>query len=315
MIEARKNENALLLDRYRRMAEGKADAQEIGMYMRNEASLFERARGKSIFDFTQDESLDFQIAQENQKEGNLHKTDGTGYCCPACKNRGYFATKIKDYDEWVYAERECKCIQIRQTMLRVKFSGLGDIFNKCTLDTFNCKYEWQALVKDKAIQFLNSTVSCFYIGGASGSGKSHICTAIVGEMLKRSKRVNYLQWLDLVDDLNNTRFRQVDRYEKIMSDIKNADVLYIDDFLKGDNTVKPSSADIKLAYRIINARYVSSRTISGKRLVTVLSSEWNLEHVDGFDKATSGRINEMARGFVIRLDGDEKNQRKFICKE
>lgn len=305
MSEATKN-----IPIFRKLAQGQATPEEREFYMRTYADETEKRLNKTCFEFTAEEEMDWRIMSANAQEGDLHKTDGTGYFCRECKNKGYIAVKC----EGLYAERDCKCMNIRKALNQVKWSGLGDIFGKCTFKSFTCTQQWQALMKDKAIEFLTSDSTCFFVGGKSGAGKSHICTAIVGQLLKRGLSLNYMQWLDVVDDLNNTRYRQVERYEEIMNDLKNVEVLYIDDFLKGDNTVKPSSADIKLAYRIINARYVKSRADTTKRYITVISSEWLLSQIDGFDTATAGRIKEMAQNFVIRLEGADKNQRRFAAE-
>lgn len=293
---------------FRKLQCGEATSEERALYMRKYASGLEKKLNKPYFNFSHEEVLEYQISEENSKSGDINLTDGVGYDCKECKNRGYFAVRYKGG----YAERDCKCMNIRKVLNQVKWSGLGDIFKKCTFEKFDCRFQWQGLIKDKALEFLNSTSNCFYIGGTSGSGKSHICTAIVGRFLKQGKDINYVQWLDLVDDLNNTRYRQIEKYDEIMSRIKTAEVLYIDDFLKGDNAVKPSAADIRLAYKIINARYVISRASENKRYVTVISSEWKLPLINGFDRATGGRIAELANGFIVRLDGEEKNHRLAV---
>lgn len=295
---------------FMKLARGAGTAEDREHYMNKYANSYEKKLGKPYFEFTDEEELDYKIMCANLEAGDLNKMDGTGYDCRECWNKGFIA--VKQFG--VYAERECKCMNIRKTLNQVKWSGLGDIFKSCTFDTFNCRAQWQTEIKNKALEFLTSNSNCFYIGGSSGSGKSHICTAIVGRFLKQGKDVNYVQWLDIVDDLGNTRYRQVDRYESILNKIRNAEVLYIDDFLKGDNAVKPSSADIKLAYRIINARYVKSKAEQNKRYITVISSEWALAKIESFDIATGGRIAELARGFIIRLDGDDKNQRRLTCR-
>ena len=291
---------------FKNMAQHTATPSEKDHYMGKYAGNMEHKLHKPYFDFNDDEALDYHIAEVNKQSGDLHRTDGTGYYCAECKNRGYFGVKYQG----AYAEKDCKCIKIRQIIKQVKLSGLGDVFNKCTFDSFDCKQQWQGLVKDKALEFLKSKANCFYIGGTTGSGKSHICTAIVDSFLKQGKNIKYMQWLDALDELNNLRFRQVEKYEAILNEIRNVDVLYIDDFLKGDNAVKPSSTDIRFAYRVINSRYVVSRSASQKRYITVISSEWPLSQINSFDGATGGRISELAlKDFVLRIDGADKNQR------
>lgn len=290
---------------FRKLASGRATDEERAFYMKRYAGAMEKKLGKPYFEFTDEEELDYKIAEENAKEGNLDLTDGTHYYCAECKNRGYIADK----QNGAYIERDCKCAQIRRAMIKAKLSGLGDVFGKFTFNGFKTDSQWKALMKDKALEFLKSRSNCFFVGGTSGCGKSHICTAIAGYFLKQVKDVEYVQWVDFLDELNNVRFRNVDRYYGLLNRAKNAEVLYIDDLLKTDNSVKSSAADIKTCYQIINARYTLSRTAGKKRYVTIISSEHSLNKICAFDMATGGRIKELAGDFVLRIEGEDKNQR------
>ena len=128
-------------------------------------------------------------------------------------------------------------------------------------------------------------------------GKSHICTAICGELLKKHE-VRFMSWLTesvkLKQHINNAEV-----YEPLMEDYKNCEVLYIDDFFKNEQL---SPADLKLANEIINFRCVANKQ-------TIISSERLVKDLIAIDEAIIGRIVEMAEEYLTQIVGKEKNYR------
>ena len=66
-------------------------------------------------------------------------------------------------------------------------------------------------------------------------------------------------WRDIAVKLKSV-VNDFNEYERLISPLKNADVLYIDDFFKTGkdrvgNTMRPTEADCNLAFEIINYRY------------------------------------------------------------
>ena len=129
-------------------------------------------------------------------------------------------------------------------------------------------------------------------------GKSHICTAICGELLKQGKEVRFMSWLTesvkLKQNVNNAEI-----YEPLMEDYKNCEVLYIDDFFKNENI---TSADLRIANEIINYRCVANKR-------TIISSERLVKELIEIDQAIIGRIIEMSEEYVTEIIGYEKNYR------
>ena len=66
--------------------------------------------------------------------------------------------------------------------------------------------------------------------------------------------------------------------------------MYIDDLFKGSVT----SADINLAYEIINARY------GVKELRTIISTERSMQNIIGIDEALGSRIYQRSKNFIIQ---------------
>lgn len=94
-------------------------------------------------------------------------------------------------------------------------------------------------------------------------------------------------------------------YENLIWPLKSVDVLYIDDLFKptGANS-QPTSADIRLAYEIINCRYNAGDK------VTIISSERTVSEICDIDEATGGRIMEQAGEYCLNVSHDKaKNWR------
>ena len=95
-----------------------------------------------------------------------------------------------------------------------------------------------------------------------------------------------------------------EEYKREMDDLAGCDLLYIDDLFKTDT----SGADLRLAYELINSRYVAGKPL-------IISTERSLPYIGGLKgndgEAISGRIFEMCgKGkFCIGLYGAEKNLR------
>ena len=98
---------------------------------------------------------------------------------------------------------------------------------------------------------------------------------------------------------------EAEERDKLMAELKNVDVLYIDDFFKTQKGANPSPADVRLAFEILNYRYTNKK-------MTIISSERESGDIVNIDEAVGGRIVEMSRprGFCINLGNDRaKNYR------
>ena len=214
--------------------------------------------------------------------------------CTKCNNTGWVFLE-RDGKEYV---KECDCVKQRQSLARLERSGLSGLLEKYTFDRYEAKYDFQNDLLTKAEKYLNEKDKWFLVVGQSGSGKSMICTAICGELLKQGKEVRFMSWLTesvkLKQHINNAEI-----YEPLIEDYKNCEVLYIDDFFKNENL---SSADLRIANEIINYRCVANKR-------TLISSERLIGNLIEVDEAIIGRIIEMAEEYVTEIVGKEKNYR------
>jgi DNA replication protein DnaC len=243
----------------------------------------------------------FKVDDWNNTVG--HRNEEDGYNCPICKNKGTIA-KLLDNGNGTYSHcfTDCKCVETRNSIMRMKRSGLKDIIKDYTFDKFIASEDWQKAIKEAAMDYAKNPEGWFFIGGQSGSGKTHLCTAICREFLLSGKKVIYMLWRDEVVRLKAC-VNDADEYRKLIDKYKTADVLYIDDLFKSGITAVGSSpnitkGDINVAFEIINYRY------NNPTLLTIISSELSEDELLEIDEATGGRIYERAKAFTIGKNRD-----------
>lgn len=243
----------------------------------------------------------FKVDGLNATEGNRHEEDG--YDCKVCKNKGYIIKLVEDEDGSFHQVcSDCKCVEIRNSIMRMKRSGLKDIIKDYIFDKFEDPEPWQKAIKKAAMEYAKSPEGWFFLGGQSGAGKTHLCTAICREFLLAGKRVRYMLWRDDVVKIKGA-VTDSEEYCKMIDEFKRVDVLYIDDLFKtgkaADNSVqKPTGADINVAFEIINFRY------NNPSLLTIISSELTEDELIDIDEAIGGRIYERAKAFTIGKSRD-----------
>lgn len=223
----------------------------------------------------------------------------TGYDCPRCLNRGHNAELRDGYIVSV----DCPCMAIRRSIRRAKESGLGDLLERHTFDGFHTPEQWQAKAKKLVQEYAAAPDGWFVASGASGSGKTHLCTAICRRLLDDGRAVHYELWREAAQKIKATAL-DGDERSKLMTPLKKAEVLYLDDFLKTARGTAPTKADVELAFDIIGARY-------NAKLLTLLSTELTVDDLLDMDVALGSRIYEMCRNGAQYLSfvGDNKNWR------
>lgn len=251
------------------------------------------------FDLSPREYEQFKVDGLNETAGNKNKEDG--YECRICKNKGFVA-KLVDNGDGTYSHcfAECRCAETRRSIMRMKRSGLKDIIKDYTFDKFVDSEPWQTTIKKAAMEYAKAPEGWFFLGGQSGSGKTHLCTAICREFLLAGRQVRYMLWRDDIVKIKGA-VTDSEEYSKMIDRFKSAEVLYIDDLFKTGKTVdgeeqRPTSADINVAFEIINYRYCNPG------LLTIISSELSEDGLLDVDEAVGGRIYERAMTFTIGKD-------------
>lgn len=206
--------------------------------------------------------------------------------CDMCEDMGFI---FKQDEQGYTSAKECEC-QIksrkaererRRLEEHIEKSNLKPLLEKYTFENFNTEHKGAYEIKKRAREFLEDN-SWWVIGGNVGCGKTHITTAICGELMRRGKAVYYMNWKAESIKLKTTMTQ--DSYQQHLDRLCSVEVLYIDDLLKGSIR----EADIDLLFMIIDARY-------SRNLKTLISSEKVFEELKKIDEAIQSRIFEMTK--------------------
>lgn len=237
---------------------------------------------------------------------NSAKGDGD---CPKCNGKGYIQKSRLEKGFWYPDVYECECLSKTKNEIRIKKSGLADVIERYTFESFKTKEEWQKRLKASAEKFAENPGNWFYVGGQSGCGKTHICTAIVKTLMEKGLESKYIIWTEEITKLKANKNKD-EEYRQLIEPIETAKVLYIDDFLKLPSGARstPTQSDIMTAFEIINYRYNNRG-----RLITIISSEHTVEDLLYFDEALGSRIYEASKGSrnIIKRE-DKRNYRMGI---
>ena len=244
---------------------------------------------ENIGEYNHEQFLQDQADRENAEEGNLKWID-----CRKCKNRGHI-TVVKD-NELVW--KMCECMKVRKSLEQIEQSGLKSLLDECTFENYEVTADWQKHALSLAQNYLEYGENMWlFFGGQSGAGKTFLCTAVAGELLKRNNAVKYMMW-DSESKALKSLVNDAYEYERRMDELKSVKILYIDDFLKVQRGQQPTPADINLAFEILNYRYVN-------KIRTILSSERTVDDILSLDDALGGRIYEMSKGYQMNIARDK----------
>lgn len=215
-----------------------------------------------------------------------------GVNCAKCGNTGRLIERGPGLLELhVY---ECSCMKKRRSLRSIRKAGMEDMASRYTFDSYQADTRLRENIKRIAQTFIDTDKGWFFIAGQSGSGKTHICTAIcLGLMEKKAGEIYFMPWRDESTEIKN-RITDQEWYQAKTQKLKKVPVLYIDDFLKGG----ANEADIRLAFEILNARY------NDTALRTVISSELPIDQILSIDEALGGRIYERSKGFTVRAPAE-----------
>lgn len=241
----------------------------------------------------------------NSTEGHL-----PGFRCDKCKNRGYFAAIDGDGND---VRRECECMKIRKADMLMANSGMQGLIERCSFENYMNIGEWSEKAKSEAIRYANSDESTWLLfSGQTGAGKTHLCTAICSTLMRRGYSVRYVLWSALFKRFEGARFSD-EKHDRIIRELIEPDILYIDDFLKCPNgknsTARPSDSALSYALDAINVRYNSRKR-------TIISTEFFSDRLMELDAALGGRISEMSANSKIQIAEDPtRNYRVRYLRE
>ena len=211
--------------------------------------------------------------------------------CKLCGNKRKIAYIN---DEGKFDLKRCECVDVIRMKGMLAKSGMTELAEKYTFDKYTTGEPWQENIKNAAKSFVaDAGKNWFFMGGQVGCGKSHICTAIVIELIKQGKEAEFIKWHDESVDLKQN-ITDFEAYAKRINKLKTVPVLYIDDFFKS----APTAADKRLAFEIIDYRYNS------ENLITIVSSELQIRDIIAQDEAAGSRIYERSKKYQININPD-----------
>lgn len=196
-------------------------------------------------------------------------------------------------DNGVQVVSECSCMVKRRCISNAQNSGMGALL-ECTFDNFQCAARWRKSILSSVKSYVEQhKANWLAMLGQSGSGKTHLCSAVANTFLSQGFQVVYMQWVVDVKELK--RFAMDDtEYARLFYKYAYAQVLYIDDLFKG----KYTEADVTIAFEIINYR-------DNQGKLTIISSEKYIDELLDIDVALAGRIKKRCDNFVINISRDE----------
>jgi len=253
---------------------------------------------------TKEEFEKMKVDAWNALPGEKTAADGF-YHCPLCNDKQIYAYLDENPYTGLKVEMhmQCTCKKKRRVLRGLIASGLGAAVENCTFDKYQTRESWQEAIKARAMQFVDSGAQCFYMGGQTGAGKTHLCTAIAMSLFEQDKNLRYMIWpkeLPVMQGLVN----EPEQYAAMMNELENVDVLYIDDLFQNGyengRLRSPSGAETKRAFEIINQRVLDPEKI------TIISSEFTLHDLTQIHPSIAGRINEKANNgeYCISLSRD-----------
>lgn len=233
------------------------------------------------------------------------------YDCPLCEDEGYICTVAEDGHRFF---SKCECRRAKEALVLMQKSGLKDLLDEWTFETYLTENRTQKQMKALAEQYDAALASgqkpWLFMGGQVGCGKSHLCTAICGRALKRHQPVRYFQWMEesrrLKAAVTETHF------EELISPWIEAEILYIDDLFKqqrrASGDLRPTDADVRIAFSLINMRYVRNKP-------TLITSEWLLtSDLISADEATFSRVYQKCEGFLCEISRDERKNHRLKAR-
>lgn len=258
---------------------------------------------------TEQERLQRIADRENRMKG--HKNAYDGFDCAQCQNKGYIMKVVQTDSIWELVQMTCICEKSRKSIRNLKASGLENVLKDYRFDNYIATETWQKAVLEKAKKYVNDEgQSWFFMGGQSGAGKSHLCSAVAIDLLRKGKEVKYMLWKSDSRKIKNDNF---DNGGTLIEYYKNVEILYIDDLFKvgkshGADIQRPTGGDINLAFEIINSRVAQKKK-------TIISSESTLVDLFDIDEAVAGRIKQMCGEYCLNISkGEGKNYRKRDLK-
>lgn len=212
------------------------------------------------------------------------------YDCPKCKDEGIILDPTRNVGY------RCECMERKKLQQLLKSTNMSEDALYKTFDNFTLnvdprirnayqlarEYSDGLVARVKHGQGLKA-VPWFGLLGASGSGKTHLITAMVAPLIELGIHPLFFNWVESFTEWFAYYNSEDEKYmvEEIRRKIYDCDLLVVDDICKES---QPPTW-IKAFYGIVDYRY-------RKRLPIVFTSEYYSELIGFLSVATAGRLFE-----------------------
>lgn len=195
--------------------------------------------------------------------------DSVHYTCPICRDSGY-----------VDGVKVCSCLRELIAKERIAASAMGRLIEKQSFENFDLSvYSYDSGVEEKMRANLavaknyvkNFATVCenLLLIGPTGTGKTHISTAIAGALIHNGYDVIYDSTQNIISDFEADRFRSgYGNYESRSEKYLECRLLIIDDL----GTEFTNQFTVSTLYNLLNTR-------QNKGLPTVISTNLSPEEL------------------------------------
>ena len=217
------------------------------------------------------------------------------YTCTDCSDTGFVGTKM------------CKCLKQLLITKNIQSSGMGNLIDQQSFDNFNIDvYKNQPEIKarmERNLKIAKAFAENFarhhdnlLLIGTTGTGKTHVSTAIAKEVISQGFDVLYDSTQNILNDFEKDKFKSgYNQTESASDKYLECDLLIIDDL--GAEFITQFS--VSSLYNLINTR-------QNKGLSTIISTNLTASELAG---KYEGRIYSRIIGAdytVLRFEGDDR---------
>lgn len=225
------------------------------------------------------------------------------YQCNKCKDQEGYLVTIDGQPMY----EQCECRDKKRLQKILQSSNITADFQRKTFGNF---IDWSGDQRHQTLYQKAYTYAKDYeeargkeeghslgLVGASGSGKSHAAFAVANNlMVKKGVKVLYFNFVNGFKEMFSRYDAGSSDVQRIREGLQMAEVLLIDDILKGKPDEKKGYPEISKAvydemYGLIEFRHFNHKP-------TIWTSEFYYELIPALGEATASRLFEMSRGNI-----------------